>query len=217
MIALSDEDLESKALLQAYLKGDGSAFDTLYGKHAGSVRAMAATSLGTPASDPRVDDMTQETWLALIEGAETYRESDEAGFLTWLLGITANKCRMELRRAKREATLLARFANSGIPREAPAPSYEDLDGDDFARDLEQAVARLPAEQRDAFGLRHDEGLTVREISLRTRLSRSWVNDLIELGFESLRKALAKYGPDARLAKIRAEAFDGVPRPERKNR
>jgi RNA polymerase sigma-70 factor, ECF subfamily len=49
---------------------------------------------------PTAEDLTSETFFAMIEGIEASRATDELGFAAWLLGIARNRVAMHFRRVR---------------------------------------------------------------------------------------------------------------------
>ena len=195
MTPTDPDDLESCFLLDAFIRRkDATAFEQLFKKYSGAVRALAMRRLKAVFKDPRVDDICQQTWLAVIKCGGSFK--GESRFQIWLLGIVKNLCLKELRRQKRYRALLDEVGKSGIfAREVPAPTYEELHRKEFERDVEEAVARLPCDQREVFLLRREERLTYREIAEKLRISVAWVQKLLGKCLEALDKELAKYARD----------------------
>ena len=69
--------------------GDREAFALLYRRYRADVYRFAAHVSGSPAV---ADDVVQDVFVAVIEGASGYR-ADRSGVLPWLLGIARNHVR----------------------------------------------------------------------------------------------------------------------------
>src|ERR1700704_5684208 len=69
--------------------GDREAFALLYRRYRTDVYRFAAHVSGSPAV---ADDVVQDVFVAVIEGASGYR-ADRSGVLPWLLGIARNHVR----------------------------------------------------------------------------------------------------------------------------
>lgn len=77
------------ALIARITAGDREAFALLYRRYRADVYRFAAHVSGSPAV---ADDVVQDVFVAVIEGASGYR-ADRSGVLPWLLGIARNHVR----------------------------------------------------------------------------------------------------------------------------
>jgi len=125
---------------------------------------------------PAAEDATQEALLSAFKGIGGFRGGN---FRAWLLRITANACRDQMRFWRRRSVVS--LDALVIEPEGDAQSPEDYAlrrelGDEIAK----ALAALPADQRLAVILYDIEGLSYEEIALvmtsslgtvRSRLSR----------------------------------------------
>src|ERR1700730_13128771 len=77
------------ALISRIDARDREAFALLYRRSRADVYRFAAHVSGSPAV---ADDVAQDVFVAVIEGASGYR-ADRSGVLPWLLGIARNHVR----------------------------------------------------------------------------------------------------------------------------
>jgi len=189
----AQDDL-SRELLRRYRGNDRLAFRRLYDLHAEDVRAVVRSTLWATDRDPRIDDVCQKVWLAVIKGASF---KGGARFRSWLFSIAKNRSVSELRNEARHEAFKEDFAALKRAEGAfvPAPSYEDLDGPELRRDVEQSLAAIPPEQREAIELKHMDDLTHEEVAQKQDVPERTARKRIELGFEKLRRTLKRYGPD----------------------
>src|SRR2546423_9143773 len=80
-------------LIQRWLKGDKTAFDRLYDRHAGRVFHLLRRLSG---SQSLAEDLTQETFLAAYRSLANWR--GEGAFSTWLCGIAFRQYANQRRR-----------------------------------------------------------------------------------------------------------------------
>jgi len=147
-------------LMLAYAQGDARAFETLYARQRGMLYRYVLRSVGDRAM---ADDVYQETWGRLIASRARYRV--ESKFSTWLLQIAHNLIIDSFRRSKPQA---GAEETETIFRELDAPESDQpervLSEFEQRRRLQIALDALPAEQREAFVLRMEGGLSLEEIS-----------------------------------------------------
>jgi len=136
--------MDDDALITALADGDDTALRELFTRHAPWLAARLRAIL--PAAD--VEDVLQESFLAVWRGARHYRPEGSAG--GWLWGITRRQAALWLRRRGPDAVSLAALealaCQGGQPADDPA---------------EAAVAR--AELAAAVRALGPEGSTAQEV------------------------------------------------------
>jgi RNA polymerase sigma-70 factor (ECF subfamily) len=146
------------ALVRAALDGDDRAFTTLVDRHAPACLRFAKRMLGEMAD---AEDAAQETFLRAFNALRSY--DTEAPFRTWLFAILVNRCRTSiLHRTRRER----RIVREEVEAEHAAPD-DDAHAFEFRDEIAWALAALPAEQREAFLLKHVEDLSYDEMVVVT--------------------------------------------------
>jgi RNA polymerase sigma-70 factor (ECF subfamily) len=184
-------DADAQLMLR-YAAGDARAFDELYATHRGALWRFIRRSVKDAAA---TDDVFQECWSRVIAHRDNYRP--EARFATWLYRIAHNCCmdhwRKGGRRAAREtADDEAVAAAPGDPGEQPLAAV--LEGEAAER-LEAALAQLPDEQRDAFLLYVEGGLSVAEIGATTGVNPETAKSRLRYAVARLKQALGGAAPD----------------------
>jgi len=107
-----------------------------------------------------VDDVAQDVFLAIH--AQLARFEGRSSLKTWVCGICRNKAGDYRRRNERRRGLL-----HASPREPDPPGenpHDELLRKEGARRLQQALARLPGEQLEAFVLYELEELPMRDVA-----------------------------------------------------
>lgn len=142
------------------LKRDHDAFGQLVQRHARVVVNLAYRMVGDRA---QAEDLAQETFLTAFKALPTFRA--ESKFSTWLYRIVSNKCKDWLRikhpgqgphDSNVDEALDERLIEERTPERA-------LSQQQVASHLEQAIQRLPPLYREAFVLKHVEGLSYEEM------------------------------------------------------
>ena len=154
-------DRLSKELMRRFQARDREAMGRLYELHNEWVRERIGQRLRKSAS--RLDDVSQDVWLRVLERASSYRAT-EVPFLTWLLEVVVEVCRRSEREAYRERGLKddARVLAGWV---APGPSPEETLGREAsAVEAERWFDILTLPEREVFRLRSDMGLPWVEIA-----------------------------------------------------
>jgi RNA polymerase sigma-70 factor, ECF subfamily len=156
-------------------QGDAAAFEELVRMHQGIAFRTAYLVTG---SQEDAEEAATSGFLKAYQSLGRFRRGKP--FRPWLLAIVVNEARNRRRSSSRAQRLELRLAEERRPGDAaPSPEAAIL-GDERRRELLEAVARLPEEQRLAIACRFflDLGeaesaavLGVRKGTVKSRLSR----------------------------------------------
>jgi RNA polymerase sigma-70 factor (ECF subfamily) len=189
---MSDETDEQ--LMHAYRDGNPRAFELLLARHERRVWNFLRRSVGDPTL---AEDLLQEVFLRVIKARAEWK--GEAKFTTWVYAIARNLCVDHARRAvHRDA------------RSLDAPTRRDDDGSETLHDhlasrtrdaeglasdgqvrarVDQAIAALPADQREVFLLREVMDMPFAEIATVVGAPEPTVKSRMRYALERLREAL----------------------------
>ena len=170
----SDHDLMARTA-----QGDGRAFRTLAGRHAGHALALARRILGNEAL---AEEIVQDALLRVWIHAPRWRP--QAEFRTWLYRVVVNLCL----NAKRRAPDLPLAAADDLADAAPVADAQ-LEARERAVAVAAAVAALPARQRAAIVLTYQEGFSNAEVAAVLDTSVSGIETLLVRAKRALRAAL----------------------------
>jgi RNA polymerase sigma-70 factor (ECF subfamily) len=171
--AMDDADVVSRALA-----GDSDAFAILVDRHAAVCLRYATRMLG---SRDDAEDVIQESLMRAFRALSGYDRNRD--FRTWLLSIVANRCRTALAmRRRRDRFVIA----DGEPLDTV--TGDDTDGDEITA-VQWALAKLDAKHREAFLLKHVEGLSYEEIARITGAGVSALKMRVRRACERMRDLL----------------------------
>lgn len=105
------------------------------------------------------DDVLQNTFIKAWTGLEGFR--GDAKLSTWLFRIANNETLNFLER-RRQALSIDDEAAVGIAARLESDPY--FDGDETERQLQEAIAQLPAKQRQVFNLKYFDEMKYDEMS-----------------------------------------------------
>jgi len=180
-----DEDL-----MLAYAAGDAAAFDALYARHKGGVyRYLLRQSRQAGIAD----ELFQDVWANLIRARTSYRPT--AKFTTWLYRLAHNRM-IDHYRAAGVVTLVSADddAHADLVSEMAADARDEPElragNRELGERLKEAVAALPAAQREAFLLHQEGGLSLAEIAELTDVGVETVKSRLRYAMSKLRSDLA---------------------------
>lgn len=176
------------SLMLRYRGGDIAAFDALYRRHKGPLYRYFLRQCRNP---DLAADLFQEVWSRIIRARKDYRPT--ARFTTYMYQLAHNCFVDQLRRQARrpEESLDGGDGVDVDPADdAPGPETVAI----RAEGVEQfrlALDALPAEQREAFLLHEEAGLTLADIATVTGASEEAVKSRLRYAVRKLKTSLAR--------------------------
>ncbi|MCP5089428.1 MAG: RNA polymerase sigma factor [Gammaproteobacteria bacterium] len=173
---------DDSALMLRYQDGDIAAFETLYRRHNDPLFRYL---LRLCRHRDTAEDIFQEVWGKIVKARASYRPT--AKFNTFLYRVARNCFIDHLRRNKRHANIAELDAELyAHPGELP----ETLTERSLAKErLSAALLDLPDEQRDAFLLHEEAGLSIDQIALVTDSHRETAKSRLRYANQKLRAAI----------------------------
>ncbi len=188
-VALDPSDAEDRDFVLKFQGGGEEGFNRLVLKHKDRVFSLCMRML---CDRDEADDTAQETFLRVFHGLKGFRL--ESRFSTWLHRIAVNACKNKLdSRAWKDSRAKAGLEAAEREEAGSSPSPAQVLEAKSRRDrIEEAIARLPEDQRVLVVLRDVEGRAYEEIAeslalnpgtLKSRLNRAraqlqdWLKEL----------------------------------------
>jgi RNA polymerase sigma-70 factor (ECF subfamily) len=187
----ADEDAK---LMLRYRDGDTDAFSALYARHKGPLYRYLLRQVRNAGA---AADLFQEVWSRLVASRDRYEA--RAKFATYLFHI-AHNCTVDFFRRNRQMRHIARSDEVARPDdgdtqsvEPEVPEYQRPDR--IVEFIEQqsafltALGNLPQEQREAFLLHEESGLTIEEIARVTDVGLETAKSRLRYAIRKLKKSL----------------------------
>lgn len=199
MEPLEAPPLTDVELLHQAQNGDFVAFQSLVSRLQPRIFGLAMRILG---SIQDAEDVTQQTFLGLIEHLHTFRE--ESSVATWVLKIASNHA-LKLLRKKRGLSVVSMSSLDAEEsyRDVPHPDFiapwslpaeEIVEQAEVQEEVERALQELDDKYRLVFILRDIEGLSVRETAAALGLAEGTVKVRLLRARLALREQLTqKFG------------------------
>ena len=175
---MDDTQTTDASLLGRIAQRDLQALELFYARHARPVFSLALALLGDRA---RAEDLTHEVFLLVWRSAGAYQPCGSGR--AWLLRLTRNRALDELRRDRRRRQVAAPLPDhvwQAIP--APACAVEAAE----AHALREALAALPAAQREVLLLAFWHGLSHQELATRLQTPLGTVKARLRRAVQTLR-------------------------------
>lgn len=189
---MSDKEIDM-ALVERVQRGDKGAYDLLVLKYQHKIGHMVTRYVHDVHES---QDVTQEAFIKAYRGLKNFR--GDSAFYTWLYRIAINTAKNHL------VTMSRKISDTGIDA-ADAEQYDSgsalrdnatpervMATEEIARVVQDSIAALPDDLREAITLREFEGLSYEEIAtamdcpigtVRSRIFRA--REAIDINLEPL--------------------------------
>ncbi|MGD2068984.1 MAG: RNA polymerase sigma factor [Gemmatimonadota bacterium] len=172
---------EDAVVVRRVLAGDVDAFDRLVARYGDVMYRHAERMVGD------ADEAADLVQTAFVRGFRNLARCDPERVGGWLFRILSNLCKDHLKSPRR------RHVRLDDPGELPQSGYggpeEELERRELARELERGLSRLTPEQREAFVMKHHEGLSYEEMSVTLGVAPAALKMRVHRGREALRTLL----------------------------
>ena len=166
-------------LVRRVARGDERALSELYDRYSRPVYATGVRLLGDAQL---AEELVQDAFVGVWRGAASF-DPARASFSTWLYRVARNRA-TDLHRRRR-----VRPTSVGEVPLLALPGGHEPEGDVDGWDVARALSRVPEEQREVLVLAYFEGLSQREISLRTGVPLGTVKSRTTAALKRFRSAM----------------------------
>lgn len=180
----SDDDL-----MLAFGRGASDAFEALYERYRKPLYRYLYHAVGDKAV---ADDLYQDVWSRIIDSRERFRRGN--GFKRWAFRIAHNRLVDHWRALGRQPGMDG-DALDDLPGDARQAPDAAMERNQQAGQLRTALMQLPAEQREAFLLQQEAGLSLADIAERGGVGRETIKSRLRYAVGKLRGILEP-GPEA---------------------
>jgi RNA polymerase sigma-70 factor (ECF subfamily) len=174
---------DDEVLMQRYRDGELAAFESLYARHKDALYRYLLRGCTQPEA---AAEMFQDVWASLIRTRHRYEP--RAKFSTWLYRIAHNRL-IDHWRLQPRAPLPLDEEMEIAAAEHERPDMQAL-AQERGRRLRQALGDLPIEQREAFLLHEEGGLTLEQIAEVNGVGRETIKSRLRYALAKLRGALS---------------------------
>ena len=177
-------------LMSRYRDGDAGAFETLYQRHRGGLYRFILRQCG---KDAVAEELFQDVWMRIIKARKRYEVS--AKFTTWLYQVARNRLIDHYRRQSIRPVEDVDTGSDGNAEAAAAAGEQPERRAESAQGIGQLLTllhELPADQREAFLLREEAGMSIDEIAECTGVGPETAKSRLRYAVGKLRAGLSEY-------------------------
>jgi RNA polymerase sigma-70 factor (ECF subfamily) len=177
--------LDDAAIVRRVLAGDADAYGLIVERYYDRYARFAVHMVGNRED---AEEALQDAFLRAYRALGRYEEREKFG--GWLLRIVVNECRTVAARRRRLDRLFPDVGDGEwLAAAGGVPADRAADCAGLREELERALARLPAEQREALLLKYAEELSYDEIAAATGAGTSALKMRVKRACERLREIL----------------------------
>ena len=180
--ATGRDEKSDDVLFHAFARGDVSAFDTLYSRYR---QALFGYLMKNCRDESLASEMFQDIWLRVIASVSRYRRRGK--FRAWLFTLAHNRLVDYYRQlSKQDFEELSDI-------ETTEPSIEEqVSNIQIESYLQRTISSLPLEQRSAFLLREEAGLSLREIAQIQEINLETAKSRLRYAYQKLSKGMQRF-------------------------
>ena len=181
--------VNDQELVQAYIKGDQSAIESLINRHRSKVYTYI---LLTIKNQQLAEDLFQETFIKVIQSLRGGKYRDNGRFLSWVIRIAHNLIIDHFRKEKQmnsvsnDDTEVDLFNSKKLSDEN---IEEVIINGQIKTEIRILINELPDDQREVVLLRHYGGLSFKEIADQTDVSINTALGRMRYALINLRKLI----------------------------
>ncbi len=204
---MSDAQPDDDTLMRAFAQGEVRAFEQLYARHQAALYRFVRRVLGRALAS-QADEVFQDTWLRVVNARERWAPQG-ATFRTWLFTLAHHRAIDLLRKSGRELSIDAQDSdNEREPWQPEGGAWSDWPAPDVVDQtfwraagvrLLDCLDTLPAAQRSAFLLHHEDGLALDELALALEVGFETAKSRLRYAMSKLRTCMGAYLPEGQRA------------------
>ena len=184
--------MQEKDLIAGLLEGNEKSFEQLVDQYQ---EMIGNVCVGFVQNQTEAEELTQDVFVEVFQSVQKFQGNSKLS--TWLYRIAVNKSinLVNHKKRKRQINKVSMFFGFGEGKEKDFKDHgyrsaeENMENEEVKKALEQALAKLPENQRTAFVLRKYEELSYTEMSEIMEVSVSAIESLIHRASKNMKKHL----------------------------
>ncbi|HRZ41507.1 MAG TPA: RNA polymerase sigma factor [Bacteroidales bacterium] len=189
---MSYANIPDEELMQRMQQGDRNAFSAVYDRYAGMLLRYFMKMLWQDRE--KAEDFVQDLFMKIIRNPESYDTSRP--FKTWLFSVAMNMCKNEYRRVEVRKTAALEIGKTTGKSTTGDEPLERIDRTELTERLDRAVLELEPHHREAFLLRYEQNLSMKEMGESMQCSEGTAKSRLFYAVRKLSEKLKDYtNPD----------------------
>jgi len=175
-------------LMLLFQKGDKKAFEHIYDRYASHLVNFFYQKLWQ--NQLKAEDAAQDIFTKLIGNPDLF--DAKQNFKSWLFSVAFNRCKNEYKKHEVRKNTSYDIPDYHQNKSNDLISDEVLDQQNFGEALEMALNGMAEKHSLVFKLRHEDGLTMKEIADVIGINEGTVKSRLHYATKHLASELAVY-------------------------
>ncbi len=177
---MTQQQHTDEQLLAAYHAGDMAAFESLYARYRQSMYLFLRRR---GLSESSAEDVYHDTWIKVLE----HTQFKHNNFKAWLYTVMRNLSIDALRKSTIRA--VDEFDEAVHTDQNHVSAQKQNEDSDCLNLMTHSITQLPFEQRDAFLLQHEAGLSLQQIAEVMSTGKETIKSRLRYAMKSLKQWL----------------------------
>lgn len=179
-----------EALMRSMSNGDKRAFDELYERYSGPLLGYFMRMLWRDRE--KAEDFVHDLFAKIVRKPEYF--DMERSFKTWIYSVANNMCKNEYKKQE-----VRKGMSNGLDRhfslsDTSVNVMGEVQDAFFREAFEKGMQTLDEKHREAFTLRHVEGLSVKEVAEILEINEGTVKSRVFYAIKYLAEELKMFNP-----------------------
>jgi RNA polymerase sigma-70 factor (ECF subfamily) len=184
------KNLSDEELMQAISKGDQRAFDELYSRYSAALLRYFMRMLWKDRE--KSEDFVHDLFAKIVRKPEYFDTS--RSFKTWVYSVANNMCKNEYKKAEVRKGMSNGLDNHYALSDATVNVMNEVQDSFFQEAFVKNLADLDVKHKEAFTLRHIEGLSIKEIAETLDINEGTVKSRLFYATKYLAESLKEFNP-----------------------
>lgn len=182
---MSDEDL-----MLSISRGDKRAFDELYSRYAKPLLTYFMRMMWKDRE--KAEDFVHDLFAKIINKPELFDAS--RAFKTWVYSVANNMCKNEYKKQEVRKNTSNGLDNTYTVSDQNSNVLNEVQDLFFQNSFQRSLADLDEKHREVFSLRHEDGLSIKEIAEVLEISDGTVKSRLFYATKYLAESLKEFNP-----------------------
>jgi RNA polymerase sigma-70 factor (ECF subfamily) len=176
--------------MQAISKGDKRAFDELYNRYAAALLRYFMRMLWKDRE--KSEDFVHDLFAKIVNKPEYFDPT--RSFKTWVYSVANNMCKNEYKKAEVRKGMSNGLDNHYALSDTSVNVMNEVQDSFFQEAFVKNLAELDDKHKEAFSLRHIEGLSIKEIAEVLEINEGTVKSRLFYATKYLAESLKEFNP-----------------------
>ena len=190
LIKPSYAEMSDEALMRSMRNGDQRAFDEIYKRYSGPILGYFMRMLWRDRE--KAEDFVHDLFAKIIRKPDYF--DMERSFKTWIYSVANNMCKNEYKKQEVRKGMSNGLDNHFSLSDTNVNVMGEVQDSFFREAFERGMQSLDEKHKEAFALRHMEGLSIKEISEILDINEGTVKSRIFYATKYLAEELKVFNP-----------------------